>query len=895
MKTQTTLKPQDRDETQARLDALPGSEGNIFDNNIWTFQDSTDSDIHIDFTDLPSIAERHPDWPLANSVDWILLTKRMWLSLHSEARFANHKNKINGLKLLWEAMASLNITQIKIENCTAILEFFLTHAWSNGRLREIPSIKSHGSFKETTRLDLFQSALVGQGLDWISRSFTESTLKKNLKLLIPSLTDEELTYRDWTEGGSYDYLTFDIGRYYIEHCMEFFDKTYSLAIALKSTTRAVQEIAETIGQSTDTTNKIITKTLHGHSPEEIKKMHPSHSITKIKRVHDMASQHFLSAYKQADLEAQLLKDESLKQFSISCNLQPNDENIDRLRVIHWDWIQQKNKRETKKLLAECQKKISWNTFQKHLTTIENECSEKTYRIPSVQDYKSLGLITGEPFGSGNSFHRQLTRLTAQSGLTIEVALTGWRRSEMGFPYSAIIRTRNKDKLDQYAFPWRYEVDWYVKKTHGQVRQKREVTSSIIILAKKLQLLHGATDDDPCLYGVKGIRKNQFDSTDTVKRYVPALWEHFVNHYSQFKQLDDLAIWHSLQKKLDTGKKLKAKEQLELKRLNEKKSDEEWDNLNISIDLKEAYHRTRSELSRVKFGLIRQTSKKDGHQWLVKYRNGTLKKEWQELLDNHLSTDIKQWLHSMPDSELNFPLASKLVTQNLLDGTVYPTPHAFRHMWAEAVYRRFDGDVGWMIRSQFKHITRTMWQRYVRDKDNRHNHQVVKTNVTSSLVQNYLKHKGSGYAGNLHKWLRRIFNSTLIASPEEQVQLADHIATVEIESIRALPWGYCLLKRRTRSKAKCAEMGGPMPHNALAELCLGCPHNLMQTGNVEWSLFNAATHVEALQNPNTLSNFKAASYDHVKNVTKHVFTLNPEHEAIPQLKETLKNYRTSRAA
>jgi hypothetical protein len=217
------------------------------------------------------------------------------------------------------------------------------------------------------------------------------------------------------------------------------------------------------------------------------------------------------------------------------------------------------------------------------------------------------------------------------------------------------------------------------------------------------------------------------------------------------------------------------------------------------------------------------------------------------------------------------------------------------MWAEAVYRRFDGDAGWMIRSQFKHISRAMWLAYIRDKDNRFGHERAKKQVISSLVHNYLKHHGEGYAGQLHTWLRRLFNKTSVLSPEEQEKLANHLATVEIENIKSNPWGYCLLKRRTRSKAKCAEMGEPMRHNASPDLCLGCIHNLMQTENIEWALFHVATHVEALQNPVVPAIFKASSYNLVKNVTRHVRTLEPQHEALTELQEVLDGYRASRAA
>ncbi len=225
-------------------------------------------------------------------------------------------------------------------------------------------------------------------------------------------------------------------------------------------------------------------------------------------------------------------------------------------------------------------------------------------------------------------------------------------------------------------------------------------------------------------------------------------------------------------------------------------------------------------------------------------------------------------------------------------TRYPTYHAFRHMWAEAVYRRFDGDAGWMIRSQFQHVSPKMWLAYIRDKDNRLSHQRVKEQVISSLVRNYLKHKGEGYAGQLHTFLRRIVKKTSVVAPEEQEHIITRFTTIEFEDLKANPWGYCLLMRRTRTKAKCCEMGEPKRHNASPDLCLGCMHNLMQTENVEWSLLHAATHVEALKNPLVPAIFKASSYKLVKNVMKHVRTLNPFHESLPELEMILNSYKAS---
>ena len=55
----------------------------------------------------------------------------------------------------------------------------------------------------------------------------------------------------------------------------------------------------------------------------------------------------------------------------------------------------------------------------------------------------------------------------------------------------------------------------------------------------------------------------------------------------------------------------------------------------------------------------------------------------------------------------------------------------------------------------------------------------------------------------------------------------------------------------------------MRHNASPELCLGCVHNLMQTTNVEWMLFQIASHVEVLNNPAVPDIFKQPSLEMVR--------------------------------
>lgn len=894
MTSKTQLKQLDFSEAQARLNALPSTNNNILKSNVWNFEFPNDESINIDFNELKDMEERHPDWPLAKNFDWVLLTKRVWLSLDRSISPGAYQKQLNGLKLFWLAMAHLKLTEINKDNCNEFLTFLLTHNVEGNEIRRNLTIKSYKYF--TTQIPVLQYKLIlsGLGLNWISRDLSYSFIRKLYKYLIPHLTNNAQSYQDWYQGGDFNTLGLDYGQYYLEHCLTFYETNYPLAIALTSTRNALPEIATSSGYSQVTVDIYLNLVLHGYSVNEISQQSEYWSVTTIQNIHEAVSDHFISAYKQASFDTALLQDETSEEFVVACGQKNTPENIDRMRVVLWGWIRKNNKTETLRLLKEFQKPITWTGFQKQLSRVKTQCDQKPCQLPTPKDYEFIGIPKDETKHWPASYPIQLIRLVAQAGLASVVGLCGWRSSEYGWPHSAIIRSANKDKLDQYAFPYRYQVDWYVKKTKGNVRVMREVTFNIIRMAEQLQSLNNHTDEQPCLYPVATTNKNQHNSKSPVRHSIQGLWCNFVNHYSGFTLLDDWTVWMSLQKKRNNKTSLSPEEKEKERQLIGQRSIEEWNNLPIDANLKEAWQRSRKEWPQLNFFFEASTTK-DKKEWLVKYHNNTLRSDWKKLLDKHLSQEVIDWLHSQPTEVLKSKFTTKAVMNNLMEDTLYPTPHGFRHMWAEAIYRRFDGDAGWMIRSQFQHISRGMWLDYVRNKDNRSDHQISKYKVISSLVQNYLKNQGKGYAGQLNIWLRRVFQQTSISSPDELAQLVDHLTTEEIENIKANPWGYCLLKRRTRSKARCAENGEPMRYNASPDLCLGCAHNLMQPVNVEWSILHAAPHIEVLRNPDTPGMFKASSYELVKNITKHARTINPLHDALPELEEAIDCYKSLRAS
>src|SRR5690606_38130366 len=106
-----------------------------------------------------------------------------------------------------------------------------------------------------------------------------------------------------------------------------------------------------------------------------------------------------------------------------------------------------------------------------------------------------------------------------------------------------------------------------------------------------------------------------------------------------------------------------------------------------------------------------------------------------------------------------PLLTEEITAEILGSCKYPTAHAFRHMWAEAVLRRFSGDLGSFIRSSFKHVSKDMWQAYICDKANIHTLKSAKREVISSLLNSYIAKEGEGFAGGMSKYIDRMLNGT----------------------------------------------------------------------------------------------------------------------------------------
>jgi len=484
------------------------------------------------------------------------------------------------------------------------------------------------------------------------------------------------------------------------------------------------------------------------------------------------------------------------------------------------------------------------------------------------------------------------RAVEYAGIVKFIALTGWRESEYGFSVSDINVQANLDLLDQYVHPIRVEINWIVPKTNGNTKLKREITRSAYRYATKLALLAGAKNDDGCLHSYRNIVGSKKNSTNFIREAVRGFWIHFVQHYTPFKQL---ALLDELRTLIKENRAEANRERINV--LSKRSHEENWERLYQDHQLREAYRRANDELDRVAF-YVNSDSRKN-YVWA--YRNGTLDPEYTSLLDKYLSKETKEKINLLNSKEDYSAVFTVSVTNELLQDCLYPTPHAFRHMWGESVLRRFDGDVGWMIRSNFKHISQSMWLAYVRNKDNHRQYEQVKRKVISSLLKNYISKRsvdetgnvgefGDDYAGAMNNLLRRLFRNTKTWTIEELENAVDNFALTEIEDIKSNPWGYCLLKKRHQGHAKCAEQGVPQRHNASPAFCLGCPNNLTQSGNLEGIILGISNDLLVLSNERIPNSFRRASFDTVKNALIHLKKLNADKDYIGEVEALLGGYK-----
>jgi hypothetical protein len=895
----------DHDHFQGILTSINSSKSNALEDIEWEFVN-----VKVNFSVVESLKASYPFLDKDENVNPVWLAKVLFLSA-MEGLNADRSIRIifDSIVKTFFFMVDNNIHIIDKSRLQEYIIYGLMHGVDNNGvyarlepisyqlfMRGITPIKWHFFIKEHS---LPQVGFVG--------NFANVFIKE-LKSAIESLSAGDLTYRDWKEGGSFNYLTLDYGKYYVEHCDDFFQKNINIAIALQYTINNAVSIARQAGYKVserDVPRDItpcINHFLSGKQVCDLKEVYFSHrNQSWWHELKKCTFEFFQIMLGILSIVEKLTAEDFINELSSLNGIEtPNDFQKQWLEVlveaecdIRFDASPTQLIKLSKKEI-ECIKEVVGSEIDVDKTRllIQQEIDNCKARIcndtflPTLDFYKENGI---EEKGVTSTIVYNFLKSVENSGITSFVSLVGWRESEYGFSLNNISININRDLLDQYLYPTRYIVKWVVPKTNGKTELEREILRSAYRRAVKLSIFIGAANDDPCLYSFHGNKKDRTKSNNIIKSSIGSMWPHFVKNYIPFKQLALIEERECLINKehrncFDNDK---------LAELSTRYLNEGWEILEKNRLLTEAYQKAITEFERVKFFL--NTDDRRGVVW--DYKQGTIKPEHKILFDTYLSDEKKQAISDLQSKDQVNSEFTRIIISEIIADCLYPTPHAIRHMWAESVYRRFDGDVGWMIRSNFKHISQYMWLAYIRNKENSKLNQRVKKKVISSLLKNYIRKRerdnqgnvgefGDDYAGAMSKMLSRLLRNTKTWSIDKLDEAIDHFALTEIEDIKSNPWGFCILKKRHQDKANCAELGIPQRQNASPAFCLSCQNNLTQSGNVDGILLGIANDIKVIGNPRVPDNFRRASYATVKNALIHLKKLKADNGIISTVQAAL---------
>lgn len=679
--------------------------------------------------------------------------------------------------------------------------------------------------------------------------------KRNKEILGEVVLDVMgITLKDFQNGGSFNFLGLDIGKHYVDHCANRFEEFFQVAYALRKTFEKAEQVCEgkALPQVYNNKSVFIGRVLVGESLEISLRSSGYKDIEKNlithKETYDVLLGEFSDQYESVATLAAINKHCVIRQIIQDMELPDRFDTFEFVRSM---------------LIAEYVndwKKPSKSIFSEYVSALENDDShsgqENTFRLTHKEFLEVCRNAINEhavslPKSSEeistfikNQFDRakfvnsalagvgKLRRFCGDvesAGCTLFVALSGWRKSEFGFPMASLSGTINIEVLDNLYTPWRFNLNWAVPKTHGGSKVDREITSYAYLIAYIASTVNLSGDDAPALYrpGIKAKEENKFQSAAFINNRVDLLWIDFIHNYSLFDEnhIDKYSELSEIRSQLREG--LPVYEFIE-------------------------------------FG--------NRAAVLNQYRESTADKSISKLFDERLSSETKEFLKD-ENNDLSEDVI-RSVTRELLADLPYPTPHAFRHIWAEAVLTRYRGDVGKVLRANFKHMDSSFFMAYLRNKETQVIVKIAERAVISKIVRQHFQGADQeyyDYTGGFQRYVSKAARMTKVVKPEDQVKVMEIISD-RVIGIKSNLWATCMLREGNQHRAKCAEDGIPQRRNAEPKFCLGCIHSDISGMNYEGIVLSIKDDVATCRNAELPTFFKTENAKTVQLALQRIMEL-----------------------
>lgn len=675
----------------------------------------------------------------------------------------------------------------------------------------------------------------------------------------------DMTRLEYKKGGGFNFLGLEAGKHYIDHCQQLFERHSAYATAVRRSTVALfaaQAQRSDLKLNKKTTNRLLGYVVLGRKIDgDIIETGTFGNLSLKKALSIEAFIHaaFKQEFEKAERRCNAFRLDTINQIVSACDLPERYDAQELVRAMLFADIFGENGKGKSAIWHEYKAAVSGQAsgadkaplsmtlaefdattqaiLDESRTPLANTAEEMRSQLKALAEM--LPVPPSEHYLSGVLYANRMCTMIEDAGVTCFVGLTGWRASEYAFSLDDVEIDINADVLDNQHTPWRFHVRWKVPKTSGNTPLPREITLGGYILAAQLAHLNLAGDVSqslPALY-VAGTDRQEKDSEGQIQSAVGTCWEDFVQHYSLFQDIDTLNV-------------LSDKTHLGEQELTQ------YDRLTSTYDvnssplrrLRELRESLQAALPRVIMANEVHPKKSFGVR-LRQYVEGIAPQDIADLLDKHLSEQTKATLMA---GEVKLDRAGvRFVRNEFLGDAVYPTAHAFRHVFAEAVLRRYRGDVGKFIRAHFKHLDARFFMAYLRDKEYRIVQQVATRNVINAVVRTHIdaiEDEGRDYAGGFDRFLSKAVKITQVMGHSEMKEKLAEAAVKRVLAMKSNPWATCFLRDGTQQQAKCSINGEPQRQNASPKLCLGCINADITEGNFNGIVLYIQQDIVACRNP-----------------------------------------------
>ncbi|NWK18175.1 hypothetical protein HX771_18845 [Vibrio parahaemolyticus] len=709
----------------------------------------------------------------------------------------------------------------------------------NGFFNRVSAPSYLGSIKPVQlpklRNQLFSIGVVGV----IGQNLTQKKVEKSLNEVCKS--QYSMTLTEFKKGGSYNFLGLELGQYYVDYLNHVYQSNFLYTVVCKKTISEINEVIDK-AEITDpaSRNRLINAMLTGIVGGDLDLSRVTTSGISHKELKALTERTLVVSYGKHFESICSLRDKNIESLVIDLGLSARFDAVEVIRVLMlkkylglqghksadevWNnYLSSLDKSfiDNKLLSSICvddiyakmQLKVNQQRLadKECLTEVQQWATELMATSPS-STYKSLKAL----------LDKQLHAMTA-----LVVAWTGYRKSEYGFPLNAMCAEPNLDILDNAYVPLRFKLKWLVPKTNGHTKINREVTSQCYQVAAQLNELFGHEHDEPCLYAQTNSKNKEksYQSEMYIERRVTANWGGFVDNYQPFKEVE------RLNDLLHKSGELTCIEQKEVEALSLKYPVGSARYRHLLSSAKEV-KRDWLRLSHTSFA--GHEAQRKFKQSLVAYSQGytVQNDEYQAIIDRYVSSETKELLRS-GSVNLDDIKTMRDISSEVLEGVRYPSPHAFRHIWAEAVLTRYQGDVGAVIRHQFCHLDNSFFIAYLRDKDARGLMISAKQRYLNSIVELLILESeqfNEQHSGGFFRFVKKASQLTQVKTESELLMLREKIAGRIIE-IQPSRFAVCIPRYGGESRAKCAKMGILNPQDAKPEFCLDCINAWITEGHI----------------------------------------------------------------